>query len=261
MQPIVGKTLSVTMMDAEQSPQATAAADPATAAGEHVHIAESISTTSAPPSTPGPSRTPRNFSLAKLMCTPFALGQLIFNMVMSGLGPAVCFYLIFHHTAPKHWNGAPMLGVAIASPWGGAVLSLAWAPVGIPDAVAKGWFGVVQPSAVPRTLRLFPFLRVRVGVLRHLGLGTLAALLWMPPLLLLAYYGEGHGHGEPMHADDFIIFAPAFLAVLPLFILPLGLLGFALPENYARVEAKMSAPEGSGVFCTLVHRGLHAPLC
>ena len=64
-----------------------------------------------------------------------------------------------------------------------------------------------------------------------------------------------------MSATTFIFFGPACLAVLPLLVLPLGMLGFAIPANYARVEAKMTVPSGTSVLRTLIHRAMMAPLC
>lgn len=197
----------------------------------------------------------RRFSPCGLLFTPFCLGQIIFNVIASFAGPLACFWLIFTSMGPESWLGAPMLGIGIASPWACAICSLAFLPVGIPDASKQGWFGIIELESVPCTMRILPFLHVRVGILRHLCIGTVAAALWCPPVFVLARFVEG----PMMSAKTFVWFGPSCLAVLPLLVVPLGLLGFALPANYARVEAIMAVRGGTLV--KVVRRGILAPTC
>ncbi len=196
-------------------------------------------------------------SLCGLLCTPFCLGQILFNLIASFGGPLVCFYLIFTSMGPESWDGAPMIGIALASPFACALCSLAFIPVGIPDAAAHGWFGIIEPHSVACLLRAMPFLRCRIGAVRHLCVGCVVGVLWIPTVYYLARFVEG----PVMSARTFVFFGPACIAALPLLVLPLGLLGFALPDNYARIEAIMASTVREGPIVKLIRRGLLAPTC
>ena len=156
----------------------------------------------------------------------------------------------------ESWDGGPMLTVYFISPWATALMSLAFAPVGIPDATRQRRFGVVPLHSVRWTLYLLPFLKCRFGVVRHFCLGCVAAVLWIPIVYIFARYIEG----PVMTAQAFVFFGPGCIAFLPLVIIPFGLLGYALPQNFARVEAKM-AVTAQGPFARLLRRALLAPTC
>ena len=209
--------------------------------------ANSINDDAAPPSA----------TVCSILCSPFCLLQLLFNITASFAGPLACFWLIFSSMGPEVWDGGPMLSVVIASPWACALAANAFIPIGIPDAFAYGWFAVVPTERLSCTLCLFPFLHCRLGVIRHLCLGCYAAILWIPAVGLLARYVEG----PEMSADTFVFFGPACIAALPVLVVPLGLLGFALPANYARVEAKMTTAPGVGPLEKTIRRAILAPTC
>ena len=72
-------------------------------------------------------------------------------------------------------------------------LVMSLAPAGIPEAVEKGWFFVIDPAdCSPRMLRLMPFLSphpcFRKGWCRHLALGLWLSILYIPiPILLVRF--------------------------------------------------------------------------
>ena len=78
-----------------------------------------------------------------LLSSPFVLGQTLFNVVASFCGPLLCFWLIFSRGGPYAWNSGEVLGPICASPLACAILAPAFVPIGMTDAVSRGWFGPV----------------------------------------------------------------------------------------------------------------------
>ena len=112
-----------------------------------------------------------------LLSSPFVLGQTLFNVAASFCGPLLCFWLIFSRGGPYAWNSGEVLGPICASPLACAILAPAFVPIGMTDAVSRGWFGPVpsHDDGVRCLARFLPSLRSagvwRVGVVRHLVLG------------------------------------------------------------------------------------------
>ena len=98
----------------------------------------------------------------------------------------------------------------------------------------------------------------RYGVLRHLALGTVLALLWVPAGMLCANFVL---RGQ-LSAVATLWFSVIYCSSLPLAAIPLGLLGFAVAPNYARVAANMATPDDEpSPIWRLARRALHAPRC
>ena len=205
-------------------------------------------------------RKPPQFSACGLLCSPFVVTQVVFNVVASFGGPLLCFYLMFASGGPYPWLSGEVLGPIIASPIAGCVCSLAFAPLSMPEMTAKGWFGIVLPADVRRISYVFPFLgrakAWRIGVVRHLMLALLLAVVVIPPALVLV---SPLVFGPDLGAWTFIWLAIAYISVLPIVIIPLGLLGFAIEPNYARVQALMS--NDSRPMRRLLLRAMRAPQC
>ena len=207
--------------------------------------------------------TRRFTSLRSFLCTPFCMGQLIFNIVCNFLGPFCLYIVVFLNAGPERWNGKPMMGIMLTGPFVSALLGLTWLPLGIPEAAAKGWFGIVEPESVSCLLRALPFLLWRRSVLRHLGVGFVAFCIWSPTVLVLDRFVAALEQDGPqaMSAQAFVVFAPTCIAFMALITIPLGLLGFALPDNYARVEGVMAITVREAFLKRFWRRMFLAPTC
>ena len=207
--------------------------------------------------------TRRFTSLRSFLCTPFCMGQLIFNIVCNFLGPFCLYIVVFLNAGPERWNGKPMMGIMLTGPFVSALLGLTWLPLGIPEAAAKGWFGIVEPESVPCLLRALPFLLWRRSVLRHLGVGFVAFCIWSPTVLVLDRFVAALEQDGPqaMSAQAFVVFAPTCIAFMALITIPLGLLGFAMPDNYARVEGVMAITVREAFLKRFWRRMFLAPTC
>eukprot|EP00873_Tetraselmis_striata_P002882 jgi/Tetstr1/423146/TSEL_013914.t1 len=189
----------------------------------------------------------------------FVIGQTIFNMAASFAGPLAVFWLLFSAGGPYAWNSGEVLGPILASPWACAIASSAFAPISMGDAVASGWFGCTSPESVQRLSWVFPFLGThrcwRYGALRHLILGTQVAVVFIPLALLIARYGLG----PSLDAWEQIWLSIIYITLLPLVIMPLALLAFAVKPNLERVHTIM--PDHPNALMKLMKRAACAPLC
>eukprot|EP01004_Peranema_trichophorum_P008200 NODE_6958_length_824_cov_26.350927_g6358_i0.p1 GENE.NODE_6958_length_824_cov_26.350927_g6358_i0~~NODE_6958_length_824_cov_26.350927_g6358_i0.p1 ORF type:complete len:217 (-),score=17.89 NODE_6958_length_824_cov_26.350927_g6358_i0:115-765(-) len=186
----------------------------------------------------------------QIFVSKFVIGQTIFNVVMSFLVPTIMFYLLFYHKAPHYWLSGNVLGPVLASPWCCSIGSLAFAPMGIPDALDKKWFYTVRNSDVstlPWTL--FPYLRFRIGIIRHLVLGTQVAVLAIPIMFIIIRFG----FGEYLSANQQLFGGVTYIAILPIFVMPLGLLGFAVDANMSRVRKNVRG--------NIIQKALKSPIC
>ena len=67
------------------------------------------------------------------------------------------------------------------------------------------------------------------------------------------------GNGPELSSWGQAIACAAYIATLPILVVPLGMLGFALEPNYARVASMLS--DGPHPIKRLVRRVLRSPLC
>mmetsp|Transcript_12240 Transcript_12240/g.34423 ORF Transcript_12240/g.34423 Transcript_12240/m.34423 type:complete len:254 (-) Transcript_12240:406-1167(-) len=207
----------------------------------------------------GAGEEPRLFTPRSLVFSGFVVGQTIFNMVASFTGPLLVFWLIFSSGGPYAWNSGEVLGPIIASPWACAIASPAFAPIGMPEALEKGWFGRVDPADVRRLCFVFPFLGTapvwRYGVVRHFVLGTQVAVVFIPAALLIARYPVG----PLLEAWTQIWLSIIYITLLPLVTMPLALLAFAVEPNLQRAQGLMSDDPRS--CARLLKRAMYAPAC
>ena len=202
----------------------------------------------------------RSWTMSAVLCCKFCLAQLLVNMVLSFAFPLGFFWVIFYpHTATAPTSYAVMspqvLVAIVASPWMCAVVSGGLLPMSMPEAFQSGWFGTLSTRDARRLHCVLPCLRSRYGLVRHLALGTLVAPAWISAMLVLLR----HFVGTRLSATLFIYLVPAYIATLPLVLLPLAVLGFAAPASYARVRETM--PMHGSVIGKGIRRLLYAPLC
>lgn len=175
-------------------------------------------------------------SVGEVLKSKYCVAQVIFNMVGSLAGPTFCFWILFAviGQGPYLWYGPQVLGPVGGGTFFSSILCMALQPMGMPEAVSKGWFHVVRASDVPAWLLWL--IRPRNGMARHLRVAVALIPVYWPPTILLARYAVG-----PVMATWTQIW---FGVVYSIFLAPattaIGLLGFALEHNYARVEATMS---------------------
>lgn len=197
-----------------------------------------------------------------LLSSPFVLGQTLFNVVASFCGPLLCFWLIFSRGGPYAWNSGEVLGPICASPLACAILAPAFVPIGMTDAVSRGWFGPVpsHDDGVRCLARFLPSLRSagvwRVGVVRHLVLGLQLSCVAIAGILV-----AGYALGPDLLAWTQIWFSVAYIALLPIVVLPLALLGFALESHLERVETIIGAADDPRALVKLAKRAWAAPKC
>ena len=89
-------------------------------------------------------------SLGQVLTSKFVVGQLIFNILASFVGPLGTFYFLFGYLSegPYDWYSGAFVGVVLGSLAGSPLLIFALMPVGIPEAVEYGWF----PRLTEKTL-------------------------------------------------------------------------------------------------------------
>ena len=139
------------------------------------------------------------------------------------------------------------------------MIALAFAPIGMPDAVRRSWFGPVPLSQAHRLSWVFPFLGKhwlwRYGVVRHFVIGLQVAIVAIPSGLVLARYA----FGPTLSAWTQIWLSVVYIATMPILVVPMGFLAFALEPNLEIVERRMS--DDPKCFHRLLKRALQAPLC
>ena len=200
-----------------------------------------------------------------LMKTPFMLGQLLLNVIASYCGVLFFFWLIFVQFGKDGYGcySSEVLSPILLSPFAGPVLALAWAPVAMIEAVEKGWFGFVRQSDLSGGVWiLFPCFRFERGVIRHSILGCQLAVIAIPIMLLIVIFGiakefeDKHGVVHPCYLTNWqqVLSCVTYIALLPFYVVPIGLLGFAREKNLERVFLILSDK-------SLIQKGIYAPLC
>ena len=135
-------------------------------------------------------------SIKQVLLSVFVLLQVAFNCASSIVMSLGLFTFLFAYlsSGPYEWYHPNAIGVIIGSAvFVSPALVMSLAPAGIPEAVEKGWFFVIDPAdCSPRMLRLMPFLSphpcFRKGWCRHLALGLWLSILYIPiPILLVRF--------------------------------------------------------------------------
>ena len=151
------------------------------------------------------SKTRKGYSTPWAVCTSkFTLIQVVFNAITSVVMSLLLFWLLFALASegPYEWWHPNLVGVILGSVLlVSPSLVMGLAPAGMPEAIEKGWFFLVDPAEtdISGMVKWMPFLadteRMKFGLLRHITLG-----LWLLPLflvvpLLLAFFVVSNDDG------------------------------------------------------------------
>ena len=90
------------------------------------------------------------FSVLQLLTTPFVLVQLAFNAAASFGVPSIGFAWVVPDKSPYTLASSNVISVILVGPMACALLCSAFLPVGMADAIARGWFGGVKHSSLPK---------------------------------------------------------------------------------------------------------------
>jgi hypothetical protein len=183
---------------------------------------------------------------------PFALANCFTGTLLAFLVPWGFFAWVQLPTATA-------LSVALLSPWLSAILAPLILPITWPEAVARGWVGVLPAGYYGRASWPLVFLRthgtprqapdaMRYALVRHLCIGCYAALAATPIGVALLLR-------RPPRAE-----AAAYIAAVTAGVLPLSLLAFGLAPNHARVVEAMRVPADAPLWRRFLVRALRAPL-
>ena len=181
-------------------------------------------------------------NIQQVITSKFVILQVIINTVGSFIGPLATFYLLFGvaSTGPYVWNGSQLVGVVVGSLIGSPLFIFALIPVGMPEALKRGWFYTLKVENVsPRWLFVLPFLRdksmYRYAMARHVILGLILGIVYVPIALLIARYGF-----ETFSTWQLIFFNVIYLVCLAPPVTIFGLVGYAMEYNLTLVIDQMS---------------------
>ena len=181
-------------------------------------------------------------NIQQVITSKFIILQVIINTVGSFIGPLLTFYLLFGvaSTGPYVWNGSQLVGVVVGSLIGSPLFIFALMPVGMPEALKRGWFYAIKIDNVsPRWLFILPFLRdksiYRYAMARHVVLGLILGIVYVPIALLIARYCF-----ETLSTWELIFFNVLYLVCLAPPVVIFGLVGYAMEYNLTLVIDQMS---------------------
>ena len=181
-------------------------------------------------------------NIQQVMASKFVILQVIINTVGSFIGPLITFYLLFGvaSTGPYMWNGSQLVGVVVGSLVGSPLFIFALMPVGMPEALKRGWFYTLKIENVSsQWLFILPFLRdqslYRYAMARHVVLGLILGIVYVPIALLIARYGF-----ETLSTWELIFFNVIYLVCLAPPVTIFGLVGYAMKHNLTLVIDQMS---------------------
>lgn len=186
-------------------------------------------------------------NIQQVMTSKFVLFQVFVNTIGSLIGPLITFYLLFGVASqgPYEWNGSQCIGVVVGSLVGSPFFIFALIPVGMPEALKRGWFYQLRMEDVVVTpgggywLFLLPFLRDgkiwRYAMIRHVVLGLILGIVYVPIAILIARYGFG-----TFSTWELIFFNVIYLVCLAPPVTIFGLLGYAMEHNLSMVVEQMT---------------------
>jgi hypothetical protein len=185
-------------------------------------------------------------TILEVFKSKFVIGQLVFNVLASFLGPLGTFYLLFGHFSegPYHWSSGPLVGVVVGSLVGSPILIFALMPIGLPEAIECGWFPIIPKRNLmeelqrvwwlpPSMIRLFEW---RWSTKRNLAIGMLLGIFYVPVAFLLARYA----FGPTLSTWTLIWFNVIYEVALAIPVLLLGLIGYALEDNLEPILKRLS---------------------
>jgi hypothetical protein len=183
-------------------------------------------------------------SPADVLRCKFVVAQILFNVVASFLCPLGTFYLLFGllSQGPYVWSSGACVGVVVGSLACSPLLIFALMPVGMPEAVQKGWFLPLRlEKCSPWLLRVLFYLddapRWRWASARHLALGLMLGIVYVPIALLIARFALG----PTLSTWTLIWFNVAYVVLLSIPVTALGLLGYAVEHNLDFTLSRMSS--------------------
>ena len=200
-------------------------------------------------------------SACQIICSGFCLFQVVLNVALSFIVPLGFLWLLLSPDGPIStteryaWDAWTPLSIIVPSPWVTTLIGCGTLPIGLPDALAHRWYGRLTAQDACALQRCLPVLRPRVGVLRHLACGTLAALFYVPAAGCVVRFVLG----PVIRTNTLVLACATYIATIPIVVIPLGLLGFAIPSHYERVYRRM--PVDGHPVCRLVRRLVIAPTC
>ena len=109
----------------------------------------------------------------------------------------------------------------------------------MPEAAEKGWVGFVPLEELPLPLQCLPFLRARRALTRHATLAIATAAVWIPAGLTVLTLLMS----LPLKAMTLATFAGFYVFSVSFVVMPIGILGFCVQDNYDRAVGMMSMSE------------------
>ena len=184
-------------------------------------------------------------SPSDVLFSKFVIGQVIFNVIASFLGPLGTFYLLFGYLSqgPYEWSSGPLVGVVVGSLVGSPLLIFALMPVGMPEAVENGWFPCLRTQDCPPWMMtgIFWFLGEqsswRWALKRNIMLAIVLGLIYVPFALLLARYA----FGPSLSTWTLIWFNVVYEVLLAIPVTALGLLGYSVQHHLEFTLSRMSS--------------------
>lgn len=164
-------------------------------------------------------------SVGQVLKSPFVLIQLAINGILGFLGPLATFYLLFGFLSqgPYDWYGPQLLGVVLGSLVGSPILIFALMPVGLPEAVEKGWFPKIAKDKLQPTWLQW-FIDWKWATARNIAWTLVVAIILVPISLLIARYGLG----PTLTTWQLIWFNVVYEVVLAVPVVVLGLIGYSV---------------------------------
>ena len=126
-------------------------------------------------------------------------------------------------------------------------------PLAMPEAAERGWVGYVPAKELPFFFSCMPFLRAKHAIVRHMVLAVVCASLWVPAGLGVLTQVLT----PPYAAADLTIFSGVYVLTISVFVMPSGILGFCVEDNYHRTIEQMSMDPDK--FKRLIQRLLWVP--
>ena len=188
------------------------------------------------------------YTFYQIICSRFMAIQVISAIILSFLVPFGLFSLIFIPMGVIGTRSAQSLSVIIMSPWLCGVFSPLLIPLSLPEATRKNLIGPIHTSNFHHQNML------KYGIVRHLILGTGAAIIWIPIGLVISFSLQAS-----INALYFVVYACMYISFISGSIIPFSILGFCMYPNYIRTISLMSMHPV--MWKRLFYRMIKCPLC
>lgn len=175
------------------------------------------------------------FSPSMVLCSPFVQVQ---TAIAAAAAFGVAFGLIhlLLSAGPYPLFSWPVLVILAVLPMLCALLGPLFTPLALPEAAERGFIGYIDSREVSMFLGCLPFLMAGRSVVRLLFLGLCLSTLWVPGgLAVLALLVA-----PPFSVAELALFAGLYVLTTMLAVMPLGILGFCIEDNFDRALQLMS---------------------